>query len=47
MNLFWIAALAVFVLIEKVLPFGSWVGRIAGVGAIAWGAAMLANAATI
>jgi predicted metal-binding membrane protein len=47
MNLFWIAALGVFVLIEKVLPFGSWVGRIAGVGAIAWGAAVLANAATI
>jgi predicted metal-binding membrane protein len=41
MNLFWIAALAVFVLIEKVLPFGHWVGRVAGVGAIAWGSAML------
>ena len=45
MNLLWIAGLAVFVLIEKVLPMGQRVGRLAGIGAIAWGMAMLAQAA--
>ena len=44
MNLFWIAGLAVFVLVEKVLPTGQWVGWLAGIGAIAWGAAMLVAA---
>ena len=47
MNLFWIAGLAVFVLIEKVLPFGHWVGRLAGIGAIVWGAAMLVEAVAV
>ena len=37
MNLLWIATLAAFVLMEKVLPAGHWVGRIAGLGLIAWG----------
>ena len=31
MNLYWIAGLAVFVLLEKTLPLGPWVGRLAGV----------------
>ena len=31
MNLVWIAALAILVLIEKVLPAGQWVGRGVGV----------------
>jgi predicted metal-binding membrane protein len=31
MNLYWIAGLAVFVLLEKTLPLGHWVGRLAGV----------------
>jgi predicted metal-binding membrane protein len=30
MNVLWIAALAVLVLLEKVLPFGRWISRIAG-----------------
>ena len=30
MNLYWIAGLAVFVLLEKTLPLGPWVGRLAG-----------------
>ena len=47
MNLLLVAALAIFVLIEKVLPFGFWVGRLAGAGAIGWGTAMLVNAATV
>ena len=37
MNLFWIAALAVFVLAEKVVPKGHLLGRIAGLFMIAWG----------
>jgi predicted metal-binding membrane protein len=41
MNLIWIAALAVLVLIEKALPAGDWVGRAAGVALIAWGVATL------
>ena len=37
MNLLWIAALAVFVLIEKVAPRGHTVSRVTGVGLIGWG----------
>jgi predicted metal-binding membrane protein len=45
MNLFWIAGLALFVLLEKTIPMGRWFGRIAGVGFAAWGVLMLASAA--
>ena len=45
MNLFWIAGLAFFVLLEKTIPMGHWFGRIAGVCFAAWGALMLAGAA--
>ena len=41
MNLAWIAALAILVLIEKALPAGQWVGRGAGVALIGWGVATL------
>lgn len=41
MNLVWIAALALFVLIEKVWPAGRWMGRIAGIALIGWGVATL------
>ena len=41
MNLAWIAALAVLVLLEKVLPPGPWVARGAGVVMIGWGVATL------
>ena len=37
MNLLWVAAIAVFVLIEKVVPAGRWVARSAGYGLIAAG----------
>ena len=37
MNLFWIAGLAVFVLIEKPLVIGSWINRIGGALLIVWG----------
>lgn len=44
MNLFWIAGLAVFVLLEKTLPLGQWFGRAAGIVGILWGALLLASA---
>ena len=41
MNLTWIAALAILVLIEKVLPPGQWIGRGVGIALIGWGIATL------
>ena len=41
MNLVWVIALAVLVLIEKALPPGLWVGRSIGALLIVWGAATL------
>jgi predicted metal-binding membrane protein len=43
MNLFWIIGLAAFVLLEKTVPMGSWIGRIVGVGIAAWGVLLLAT----
>jgi predicted metal-binding membrane protein len=37
MNLYWIAGLAVFVLLEKIIPHGHWLGGMAGIGLVAWG----------
>ena len=37
MNLVWIAGLAVFVLLEKVLPAGVAFGKVTGVLLIIWG----------
>ena len=37
MNLYWIVALAAFVLMEKTVPYGHWAGRIAGVILVGWG----------
>lgn len=37
MNLYWIVGLAVFVLLEKTIPAGHWVGSITGIGLIVWG----------
>ncbi len=37
MNLYWIAGLAVFVLLEKMVPHGHWFGRAVGAGLIAVG----------
>jgi predicted metal-binding membrane protein len=39
MNLIWIAALAIIVLTEKLLPRGRWIGRSAGVALTGWGIA--------
>jgi len=41
MNLWWIAILAVFVLLEKVVPKGLWLGRAAGMILAVWGAWMM------
>jgi predicted metal-binding membrane protein len=41
MNLLWIVGLALYVLLEKTIPAGHWLGRIAGVVLIAWGGALL------
>jgi predicted metal-binding membrane protein len=41
MNLLWIAALAILVLIEKVIPFGRVVARVAGLAFIAGGVWLL------
>ena len=45
MNLFWIAGLAVFALLEKTVPRGFWVARIAGIGIVAWGVLLFVTAA--
>jgi predicted metal-binding membrane protein len=40
MNLAWVAALTVFVLVEKQIPHGRWLSRLSGAGLAAWGAAV-------
>jgi predicted metal-binding membrane protein len=46
MNLAWVAVIAAFVLLEKVVPAGPWVGRIAGVVLVGWGLWMALPLAT-
>jgi predicted metal-binding membrane protein len=41
MNMLWIAALALLVLIEKVLPIGPRVSRLTGITLMVWGTAVL------
>jgi predicted metal-binding membrane protein len=41
MNLFWIAAIAIFILLEKTIPFGDVSGRLAGAALIVVGALSL------
>ncbi len=43
MNLLWVAAIAVFVLAEKIAPPGWHVARVAGIGLIAWGGWLLSG----
>ncbi len=45
MNLAWIAALAAFVLAEKVLPKAGWFSRASGLALAAWGVVTITNAA--
>ncbi len=44
MNLYWIAGLALYVLFEKTVPAGHWLGYATGVVLLVWGAGMLALA---
>ena len=41
MNLWWVAAIAGFILVEKVTIAGPWIARATGVLLIVWGAWML------
>jgi predicted metal-binding membrane protein len=41
MNLLWMAIITVFVLLEKIVPGGFWISRIAGLVFIVWGALMV------
>jgi len=41
MNLLWVAALAVFVLAEKLLSGGVWIGRVGGGVMLAYGGYLL------
>ena len=43
MNVWWIAIIAVLVLLEKVMQRGLLVGKIAGVALVAWGMLLLIN----
>ena len=43
MNLLWVAAIAIFVLIEKAAPFGLAVGRLAGVCMVLAGLAFVVH----
>lgn len=45
MNLFWIAGLAGFILLEKTIPLGHWFGRLGGIAAVGCGVLMLVRAA--
>lgn len=37
MNLYWIAGLAAYVLLEKTAPKGNWLANLAGIGLLVWG----------
>jgi predicted metal-binding membrane protein len=43
MNLLWVAMLAVFVFVEKLLPRGEWIGRVGGVAMLGFGVVLLAR----
>ncbi len=44
MNLYWIVGLAVFVLLEKIIPMGHWVARVAGIALVTWGVTLALQA---
>ncbi len=45
MNLLWVAALAGFILLEKVVAQGPWLSRVTGLGLIGWGLILVLVAA--
>ena len=44
MNLLWVAAIAIFVLLEKLFPWGQLLGRVTGVGLVLAGIGLLSTA---
>jgi predicted metal-binding membrane protein len=46
MNLYWIAGLALYVLAEKTIPAGHWLGCATGIALLGFGAGILASSAT-
>ena len=44
MNLWWIAGLAIYVLIEKLVPAGHWIGRGMGGFLVVWGLFVISTA---
>jgi len=42
MNLYWIAGIALFVLIEKTFPAGHWIANLSGIGLLGTGVFVLA-----
>ena len=45
MNIYWITGLALYVLIEKAVPYGHAISRMVGVALAAWGVALIAGLA--
>jgi predicted metal-binding membrane protein len=45
MNLTWVGAIALFVLLEKTMPLGDWMSRFSGVLLVLWGVANLVRIA--
>lgn len=43
MNLLWVAAIAGFVLLEKLAPAGPWIGRVGGLALVGWGVWLLTS----
>ena len=41
MNVLWIAALGILVLLEKAAPHGAWIARATGILLLVWGATTL------
>jgi predicted metal-binding membrane protein len=41
MNLLWVALIGAYVLLEKTLPLGPWLGRLAGLLLLGWGLMLL------
>jgi predicted metal-binding membrane protein len=44
MNLYWIVGLAIYILLERLLPYGRWVGNLAGGGLLIGGVVQLVSA---
>ena len=36
MNLLWVATIAIFILLEKIVPYGQWLSRVSGLAMISF-----------